>query len=89
MYKGFRKSKSFYTNFAGKLLRDILKQLSSLIKAEIEANRSVSSSGQLVKRLVRETKAAGKDVVFGNNLAWDRYIEGLRKVRRASGDLRV
>ena len=83
MYKGFRKSESFYTNFTGKLLVEILKRLPSLKEVRIDGNPSVSSTGPLVYKLAREVEKAGKRIVWGPNMGLDSVIEGLEKVGQA------
>ena len=83
MYKGFRKSESFYTNFTGKLLVDILKRLPSLKEVRIDGNPSVSPTGPLVYKLAREVENAGKKIVWGPGMGLGSVIKGLEKVGQA------
>ncbi|MCJ1326744.1 hypothetical protein MMC10_003409 [Thelotrema lepadinum] len=85
MYKGFRKSKSFYTNFTGKLLAEILRRLPSLKEVRIDGNPSVSPTGPLIHKLAREVEAVGKRIVWGPGLVFDSVIERFEKINLEMG----
>lgn len=68
MFKGFRKSKNFYTEFTGNLLRQILRRLPSLIEVRLDGYPSVFRDGRLVQRLVNEVISSGKRVSWGSGL---------------------
>ncbi|KAL4911807.1 hypothetical protein BDW62DRAFT_196173 [Aspergillus aurantiobrunneus] len=73
VFHGFRISNDFYSDFAGGLLQQILEKLPGLEYVEFDGNPSVIKQGALMKRLLHETKAAGKKVVWGPQRGWTDY----------------
>ncbi|EPS30344.1 hypothetical protein POX_b02646 [Penicillium oxalicum] len=70
IFEGFRVSKDFYTNFAGKLFREILERLPNLAQVEFDAYPSVHKNGGLMTRLLEETQYFGKKVLWGPDRGW-------------------
>ncbi|KAL2814538.1 hypothetical protein BDW59DRAFT_20983 [Aspergillus cavernicola] len=70
IFEGWRISKNYYSDFAGDLLQQILEKLPSLEYVEFDGNSSVLKSGALMKRLLHETKTAGKKIVWGPRRGW-------------------
>ena len=81
MYQGFRKSKSFYTNFAGKLMEQIARRLPNLKIVCLNGYPSVLPTGPLIQRLVREIEEAGKKIVWGPGFIFENISEKLEVVR--------
>ncbi|KAI9369127.1 hypothetical protein BJX61DRAFT_175874 [Aspergillus egyptiacus] len=75
VFEGWRISKNFYSDFAGRLLREILERLPSLLHVEFDGNPSVEKNGALMKRLVHEARTAGKKIVWGPQRGWTDYDE--------------
>lgn len=63
-FEGFRISTTFYTEFSGALLRDVLLAAPSLMYVELDAYPSVQKDGPLVSRLVHEAESRGKKVIW-------------------------
>ncbi|KAL4873257.1 hypothetical protein BDV12DRAFT_99488 [Aspergillus spectabilis] len=88
VFDGWRISNNFYQDFAGDLLKQILERLPNLVYVEFDGNPSVIKNGALMKRLLHETRTAGKKVVWGPQRRWtdydkddmiaDRAVYGLR-----------
>ncbi|KAF9884031.1 hypothetical protein FE257_002369 [Aspergillus nanangensis] len=70
IFEGFRVSKAFYTDFAGGLLQQIVMRLPNLINVEFDANPSVRKDGDLMKRLLHQTRTAQKNVLWGPQRGW-------------------
>lgn len=70
VFEGFRISKNFYTDFAGGLLQQVLKRLPNLVNVEFDANPSVRKSDDLMRRLLHETWAAKKKIMWGPQRGW-------------------
>ncbi|KAJ5863704.1 uncharacterized protein N7529_005620 [Penicillium soppii] len=70
VFEGFRISKDFYTNFCGNLLHQILERLPALVQVEFDAWPSVEKNGPLMCRLIKETRAAQKKVLWGPERGW-------------------
>ncbi|KAJ5103342.1 hypothetical protein N7532_003871 [Penicillium argentinense] len=73
VFEGFRISKEYYTEFAGKLMQQILKQLPGLVQVEFDGYPSVRKGGDLMVRLLHETEMAGKKVLWGPQRGWTDY----------------
>ncbi|KAL5342638.1 hypothetical protein BJX70DRAFT_302016 [Aspergillus crustosus] len=73
VFEGWRISNSFYQDFAGGLLKQILERLPDLVYVEFDGNPSVLKNGALMKRLLLETRTAGKKVVWGPQRRWTDY----------------
>ncbi|KAJ5774322.1 hypothetical protein N7457_009218 [Penicillium paradoxum] len=70
VFEGFRISKEYYTEFCGKLLKQILERLPGLVQVEFDAWSSVEKSGSLMTRLLAETRDAQKKVLWGPERGW-------------------
>ncbi|KAJ5156166.1 hypothetical protein N7492_008969 [Penicillium capsulatum] len=70
VFEGFRISKEFYTEFSGRLMREIIQRLPSLVWVEFDAYPSVSRKGSLMIRLIKEARQAGKEVHWGPQRGW-------------------
>ncbi|KAL4875958.1 hypothetical protein BJY04DRAFT_200884 [Aspergillus karnatakaensis] len=71
--EGFRISNNFYQDFAGDLLKQVLERLPNLVYVEFDGNPSVTKNGSLMRRLLHETRTAGKKVVWGPQRKWTDY----------------
>ena len=65
VFKNFRVSETFYTDYSGDLLSKILRQLPNLRFVYLDANPSVKYDGPLISRLVDEAGQANKVVKYG------------------------
>lgn len=70
VFEGFRISKGFYTEFAGDMLHKIIDRLPNLLNVEFDGYPSVRRYGSLMTRLLQETKAAKKRIIFGPQRQW-------------------
>lgn len=73
VFRGFRLSKDYYTVFAGDLLRKVLKGLPNLVQVEFDGYPSVQKDGDLMNRLLMETKLANKKILWGPERGWTNY----------------
>ncbi|KAJ5669372.1 hypothetical protein N7462_010442 [Penicillium macrosclerotiorum] len=98
VFEGFRISKEYYTEFAGRLMRQILERLPGLVQVEFDGYPSVLKAGSLMSRLLQETRDAQKKILWGPERGWtdseddhvepepqlpDAAIDGLRAHRPA------
>jgi len=65
IFKDFRVSESFYTDFSGDLVKKMLRQLPNLRFVYLDANPSVKLDGPLMGRLIIEAVHADKTVRYG------------------------
>lgn len=70
VFEGFRISKEYYTEFAGRLMKQILERLPGLVQVEFDAYPSVQKNGSLMTRLLEQTRAAQKKVLWGPERGW-------------------
>lgn len=70
VFEGFRISKEYYTEFSGRLMRQILERLPDLKWVEFDAYPSVSKKGSLMTRLLKECRNANKEVHWGPDRGW-------------------
>ncbi|KAJ5232187.1 hypothetical protein N7468_005143 [Penicillium chermesinum] len=70
IFEGFRISREYYTEFSGRLMREILEQLPALEHVEFDAYPSVKKDGSLMSRLLLETQKAGLGVFWGPERGW-------------------
>jgi hypothetical protein len=70
VFEGFRISPGFYTDFAGKILKQILERLPHVVQVEFDGYPSVSRNGSLMKRLLDEARAAQKAILWGPERGW-------------------
>ncbi|KAJ5174879.1 uncharacterized protein N7482_000756 [Penicillium canariense] len=70
IFEGFRISKEYYTEFAGRLMRQVLERLPGLVQVEFDAYPSVHKNGSLMSRLLQETRDAQKKVLWGPERGW-------------------
>ena len=70
IFEGFRISKEYYTEFSGRLMREILEHLPALDHVEFDAYPSVQKDGSLMSRLLAETQKAGLKVFWGPERGW-------------------
>ncbi|RMZ90508.1 hypothetical protein DV736_g2279, partial [Chaetothyriales sp. CBS 134916] len=69
MFTGFRRSETFYTDWCGDLVRDVLKVLTSNCEVvEVDGNPGIDPHGPLSTRIVSEVEASGRKVRWG--LEW-------------------
>ena len=68
MYRGYRRSESFYTVFAGKVLEGVLKRMPELKEVRIDGYPSVSPAGPLVRMLVDVAQGKNKRVLWADAL---------------------
>lgn len=76
VFEGFRISKEYYTEFAGRLMQQILERLPGLVQVEFDAYPSVQKNGSLMSRLLEETRAAQKKVLWGPERGWTDNEDG-------------
>ncbi|KAJ5628968.1 hypothetical protein N7490_011196 [Penicillium lividum] len=69
-FEGFRVSKEYYTEFSGRLLKEILERLPALKCVEFDAYTSVKRDGSLMSRLMKEVRAANKKITWGPERGW-------------------
>ncbi|KAL8708357.1 MAG: hypothetical protein Q9220_006737 [cf. Caloplaca sp. 1 TL-2023] len=82
IFKGFRLSLDFFTDFSGELLREIIKRLPVLETVEFDAYPSVDREGKLMTRLLEETRRAGKKVGWGKEREWGDSLADRLEVAR-------
>ncbi|RMZ76493.1 hypothetical protein DV738_g4951, partial [Chaetothyriales sp. CBS 135597] len=83
MFAGFRRSETFYTDWCGCLVRDVLKVLTlSCEVVEVDGNPGLDPHGQLSTRIVSEVEASGRKVRWG--LEWADKVKRIEQ-RRAKG----
>lgn len=70
IFEGFRISREYYTEFSGRLVREILERLPALEIVEFDAYPSVQKDGSLMNRLLAETKKAGLRAYWGPERGW-------------------
>lgn len=70
IFEGFRVSKDYYTEFSGRLMREILERLPGLVQVEFDGYPSVQKNGSLMSRLLKETRAARKKILWGPERGW-------------------
>ncbi|KAJ5287686.1 hypothetical protein N7478_003372 [Penicillium angulare] len=70
IFEGFRISKEYYTEFCGRLVKEILAGLPALEWVEFDAYPSVQKNGSLMSRLLYETRKANKKVKWGPERGW-------------------
>lgn len=70
IFEGFRVSKEYYTDFAGRLMRQVLERLPGLVQVEFDAYPSVHKNGSLMTRLLQETRDFDKKVLWGPERGW-------------------
>jgi hypothetical protein len=78
MYEKYRISPTFYTDFCGDLLRDVLGVMPQVTHVEVDGNPSVEATGPLTQRLVEEAEEKGKVCTLGKT----RVVEGREGVKR-------
>ena len=62
----YRKSKTFYTDWCGDLVRDVLKALTATCEViEVDGNTGVDPKGPLSARIVKEIEASGRKIKWG------------------------
>ncbi|KAL8779716.1 MAG: hypothetical protein Q9213_006805 [Squamulea squamosa] len=82
IFKGFRLNREFYTNFCGILLRQIIERLPVLETVEYDAYPSVDRDGDLMTRLLEETRKGSKRIAWGKERDWDDSLaDKLEKAR--------
>ncbi|KAJ5468375.1 hypothetical protein N7475_006127 [Penicillium sp. IBT 31633x] len=79
VFEGFRISKDYYTDFCGKLLKQILERLPGLVQVEFDGWPSVEKNGPLMSRLLAETHEAKKKVLWGPDRGWSDMQEETNK----------
>ena len=66
MFAKYRRSETFYTDWCGELVRDVLKVLVATCEvAEVDGNPGVDPKGHLRTRIVQEVEASGRKVRWG------------------------
>lgn len=74
LYRGYRKSETFYTDFCSKILVGILKRMPALEQIHFDGYSAVSPTGPLVQRMVEATQNAGKAVSWGSGLSFEHRL---------------
>lgn len=64
LYDGFRRSKDFYTMYAGGLLKEVVARLPSLREVQFDGYPSVSLNAPLMQKLAHEALLGRKKVVW-------------------------
>jgi len=87
IFASFRVSHGFYTEFAGKLLRDVLVAMPQVECVQLDGNPSVRMEGPLVSRLRVEIEALGRVVEWGRDRGREEAAErsGLQDGIRSDG----
>ena len=81
--KNFRVSYTFYTDFCGNLLKDVLKAMPKETEmVELAGHRHVGPYGPLVSRLAEEASQMGKMVVYGKQCGWAQIMERQTETER-------
>ena len=75
MYKGYRRSETFYTLFSGRLFERVCGRLAALEEVRLDGFSSVSSTGLLVQVLVDVAQGKNKRVVWADSLMIGRLEE--------------
>ncbi|KAK5939296.1 hypothetical protein PMZ80_008600 [Knufia obscura] len=70
VFEKYRKSYSFYTDFSGELLGDVLDAMPQLQYVELDGNPGVDVNGPLVTRLRREAAEQEKEIRWGRQAGW-------------------
>jgi hypothetical protein len=79
MYEKYRISPTFYTDFCGELLRDVLVCMTQVTHVEIDGNPSVEATGPLTQRLMKEAEEKGKKCTMGRTQVVERP-EGVKRL---------
>jgi len=66
----YRISESFYTDFCGDLLGDVLGAMPQLKYVELDGNSGVDVHGPLVSRLKEEAEEENKEIKWGRQAGW-------------------
>lgn len=74
-FKTHRKSDTYYTDFCGDLLGDVLEAIPQCQYVEFDGNKSVNVNGPLVSRLRQEAVEAGKEVKWGLMADWAHLVD--------------
>jgi len=69
-FEKYRKSYSFYTDFCGDLLGEVLEAMPQLRYVELDGNPGVNVDGPLVSRLRQEAEEEEKEVRWGKQADW-------------------
>ena len=69
-FEKYRRSYSFYTDFCGDLLSDVLDAMPQLKYVELDGNSGVDVNGPLVRRLVQEAEEDKKEIRWGKQANW-------------------
>jgi hypothetical protein len=75
VFEGFRVSRDYYTQFAGELMQQILARLPNLVQVEFDGYPSVQRKGALMTRLLGETRAARKKILWGPERGWSNLYD--------------
>lgn len=75
VFEGFRISRDYYTQFAGELMQQILARLPNLVQVEFDGYPSVQRKGALMTRLLGETRAARKKILWGPDRGWSNLYD--------------
>lgn len=71
----YRKSYSFYTDYCGDLLGDVLEVMPQVRQVELDGNPGVDVHGPLVSRLKEEILEQDKEVKWGKQANWAHKLE--------------
>lgn len=69
-FAGFRISETYYTDYAGKFLAQVLVALPSVQYVEFDAFSSVEKSGPLMSRLIQVVNDSGRRISWGPMRGW-------------------
>ena len=68
MFKNFRKSQTFYTDFCGDLIDNLLKAMPQVAVVRIDGRQAVEKDGPLVSRLKQEIQSRRRSIEWGPGL---------------------
>lgn len=85
-FEKYRKSYSFYTDFCGDLLGDVLEAMPQLRYVELDGNSGVDVNGPLVGRLRQEAEEEEKEITWGKQAGWA-HKHGVSSAHTETGDV--
>ena len=74
-FNGFWKSRDFYTDFSGDLLKGLMDGLENLEVVRFDGFPSVKRDGELMRRLLGLVKERGKRIAWGPERGWAEEVE--------------
>ncbi|KAI5283229.1 hypothetical protein KEM54_002302 [Ascosphaera aggregata] len=71
IFAGFRRSKHFYTAYAERLLRAVLRELPQCVIVEFDGGSLVEKNGPLMRVLYRVARGFGARIEYGPDRGWN------------------